>query len=446
MPESGGKLRVKRRYAAMAVAYAASGGSLALAAAAQLITFAVLARSLGVDQFALFVTLGAISNVAVYLCGLGSAETLVRRVAREPRLYPVMLGHTLVLSALSGAALIAIALIVLPQVFPISPDPLVNYGGTALFLIANIVLVRTIQTTEQIFIAHFRFAAANHVVAGFALLRTATALLACLVFGTASLAAWAVWQCAAHGIAAGLCLWSLRGFGRPRLGIVREEVRTGLYFSVPIIMRALRLNADLMILQVFATAEILASYSLARRLLEASYLPVDALHRLLYPGSAVAAARGLHGAMDRTLRILATVTTIAVATAIGVYLIAPELPALFGHAYPSLVPFVQALCWAVIVLGIWSAPLEALGASGHHATRALILAVGCVAGAALTAFLAARDPASGVVTGFYLTEIGMAAATWAALIRIVRHGRAAGGARATGFRPVAQQQPIAVEM
>ena len=56
----------------MALSYAASGGSLVIGSAAQLITFAVLARWLGVHEFSLFVAITAIANIAVHLCGLGA--------------------------------------------------------------------------------------------------------------------------------------------------------------------------------------------------------------------------------------------------------------------------------------------------------------------------------------------------------------------------------------
>src|SRR5437868_13087856 len=84
----------------MGLSYFASGGSLVMASAAQLITFAILARSLGVEQFGLFAAISAVTTVAVNICGLGATESMVRRVARDHRMYPVMLGHNLILTAI----------------------------------------------------------------------------------------------------------------------------------------------------------------------------------------------------------------------------------------------------------------------------------------------------------------------------------------------------------
>ena len=407
----------------MLMSYAASGGSLVISSAAQLLTFAILARFLGVHEFSLFVAITAISNIAVHMCGLGAMECLVRRVARDRAMYPVMLGHNLILTAASGVALVLIGAVLLPFFFTLSPDPATNVAVITLMLATNIVLVRVIVLAEQIFIAHSDFASANIVVVGFALARTAAAGLACLVFGVASIASWAIWQFVCHVLVALVCWRALRGLGRPEYRLVREELPLGLYFSVPFILRAVRQNADLLVLSLVATAEIVASYSVARRMLESSYLSVEALNRLVYPGSARATVEGLQHAMPRVRKVLVAATLISIAAAVAVFVLAPILPLLFGQGYVSLVSFVRILCWAVIPLAIWAVAMEALGASGHQPTRAAVMGLGSVLGAALAAVATWYAPPAGTFVSFYVIEIAMVAASWTALMRIVRRDR-----------------------
>lgn len=407
----------------MLMSYAASGGSLVISSAAQLLTFAILARFLGVHEFSLFVAITAISNIAVHMCGLGAMECLVRRVARDRAMYPAMLGHNLILTAASGVALVLIGAVLLPFFFTLSPDPATNVAVITLMLATNIVLVRVIVLAEQIFIAHSDFASANIVVVGFALARTAAAGLACGVFGVASIASWAIWQFACHVLVALVCWRALRGLGRPEYRLVREELPLGLYFSVPFILRAVRQNADLLVLSLVATAEIVASYSVARRMLESSYLSVEALNRLVYPGSARATVEGLQHAMPRVRKVLVAATLISIAAAVAVFVLAPILPLLFGQGYVSLVSFVRILCWAVIPLAIWAVAMEALGASGHQPTRAAVMGLGSVLGAALAAVATWYAPPAGTFVSFYVIEIAMVAASWTALTRIVRRDR-----------------------
>lgn len=112
----------------MVMSYAASGGSLIVSSAAQLATFAILARFLGVHEFSLFVAVTAISSIAVHLCGLGATECLVRRVARDHDMYPDMLGHNMILIAISGIALVVIGSIILP--FSSTPRPMIRSASS----------------------------------------------------------------------------------------------------------------------------------------------------------------------------------------------------------------------------------------------------------------------------------------------------------------------------
>lgn len=415
--------RGDRPFLPMVMSYLASGGSLVLGSAAQLLTFAILARWLGVHEFSVFVAITAVANIAVHLCGLGGMECLVRRVARDRAIYPQMLGHNVILTVASGAALVLLGAVVLPFFFTLSPDRVTNVAVITLMLVTNILLVRVIVLTEQIFIAHTDFASANKVVVGFAAARTVAAALACIAFGVTSVASWAVWQFLCHVLVALLCMRAIRGLGAPRYRIVREELPQGLYFSIPFILRALRQNADLLVLSLVTTAEVVASYSVARRMLESSYLSVEALNRLIYPGSARATAAGLHHALHRVRRVLAAAIVISLAAAVTVFVLAPVLPYLFGKDYLSLVGFVRSLCWVVVPLAMWSVAVEALGASGAHAARATVMGLGSIAGAGLAAWASWYAPPMGTFLSFYAIEIAMVVASWSVFLHLVRRDR-----------------------
>lgn len=418
--ESSRKAGGRKALLPMLLSYMASGGSLIISSAAQLLTFAILARALGVHEFSLFVAITAISNIAVHMCGLGAMECLVRRVARDRSIYQDMLGHNAILTAVSGAALVLLGAAILPMFFKLADDPVSNLTIITLMLVTNVVLVRIIVLAEQIFIAHSQFGSANIVVIGFAVARTIAAVLACLVFATATVADWAIWQFACHVLCALLGWHMIQPLGRPRFRLVREELLLGLYFAVPFILRAIRQNADLLVLSLVATAEIVASYSVARRILDSSYLSVEALNRLVYPGSAKATSDGLQHAMPRVRKVLVAATAISFAAACTVYVMAPVLPLLFGRDYLSLIGFTRVLCWVVVPMAMWAVALEALGASGQQATRGLVLGLGSILGAALAAAATWLSPPIGTFVAFYVIEIAMVFAAWGTLLRIIR--------------------------
>jgi O-antigen/teichoic acid export membrane protein len=408
------------RFIPLGVSYFASGSSLLLASAAQLVTFAVLARSLGVDQFGLFAAISAVTTVAVNLCGLGAIECLVRRVARDNRIYPAMLGHNLILTGTTGVVLVGAGMVVLPLIYRISPDPAVNLAAIALLLVTNIVLVRLILLVEQIFIAFSNFSAANQAVVSFAVARTIAAVIACLLFHVSTVADWAVWQFACHLLLVLVYAWWLRPLGLPEFRLVREELSLGFLFSVPLILKALRQNVDLVVLSLVANSEIVGSYSVARRILDSSGLSIDALNRLVYPGSAQTTEHGLHHAVERVKKLLLAALGLGVATALFVYLVAPYLPYLFGHDYVSMVSFVRIVSWAVILFAIWSIAIQIIGAAGRHGVRASILGISSVVGSAISAWATWYAPPTGTFVSFYAVEAATAIAAWVVLLRLMR--------------------------
>ncbi|MDE1157551.1 MAG: lipopolysaccharide biosynthesis protein [Neorhizobium sp.] len=412
-----------RSFLPLALSYAASGGSLIVSSAAQLLTFAILARFLGVHEFSLFVAITAVSAIAVHMCGLGGTECLVRRVARDHSMYPAMLGHNMMLIAGTGVALVIVGSVILPFFFDVAENRALNDFEITMMLITNIVLVRCILFSEQVFIAFSNFANANKVVMGFALIRTTAAVLACLVFGVSTLAGWVIWQFVAHVVMLACCFYALRGLGKPKFRLVREELRLGLFFSIPFILKAARQNADLLVLSLVTSAEVMSSYSVARRIIESSYLSVDALNRIVYPGTAKASQAGLHHASERVKRIFTAAMLISIASAIAVWILSPILPYLFGHQYTSLVDFVRALCWVLIPVGIWAVAVEALGAAGHQGARASVLGIGSLIGAALAAWATWYAPPTGTFVSYYVIETGMAIAAWAVYLRWVQKDR-----------------------
>ena len=408
----------------MALSYIASSGSLVTSSAAQLLTFAILARALGIVEFSYFVGLTAITAVAVQLCGLGAQEALVRRVARDRTMFAVMFGHNIILSAITGIALVIIGMLVLPLLFTLSPDPLLNVGALGLFLISNIVLCRVILFVEQVFIGHSKFAAANLNVVVYAAARLVAALVGCLLFGVDNLAEWAVWNFASHLLVALFSLYSIRRLGRPKLVIVREEVRNGILFCTPFVLRSLRQNIDLLLLTFFTGPEIVASYGVARRIIDSGYLSVEALNRLLYPGSAAATSNGLQHAMQRFRKIGFAALGISVLAVAAIVICADILPLLFGAEYVSLASFARILAPIIIFMAICSTALEALGSSGHQLQRAVVLNTATIIGGIVVALATWGFGITGTFVATYAADIGTTLFAWVVLLRLAATARA----------------------
>lgn len=413
---------MKRHWSTL-LSYAASSGSLFAANIAQLFTFAILARYLGSHEFGLFVTVMAVTSIATFICGLGGAECLVRRVAQDKTIYPAMLGHNLILIAITGVILVAAGMFILPFWLSGSPEFANSHLGIFLLLVTNIVLVRLILLAEQIYIAHTDFVSANLSVVGFAVARTIAATIACLVFGVSTVVGWAYWQFGVHVLVAVAYALFLRRLGMPRYEIVRDELKLGVMFASQFIFRAVRQNADLLLLGTLMPPSVVGSYGVTRRIIDSSSLTVEAMNRLVYPHLARASANGIHHALPITMRLLGAALAIGILTSLAVFIVAPYLPYLFGQEYDTLVSFCRTLCWITIFVALWSIAVDLLGAASQHSYRTAVLNTGNLLGAPFLALATWYAPITGTFAAIYVIEIGIVLASWSCVVYLVRQSR-----------------------
>ncbi len=407
----------------MALSYVASTSALMISSAAQLLTFAILARSLGAEQFGLLVTVTVVTNIAAQICTLGANETLIRRVAPEPELYAVALGHNLILLGASGFVLTAGLGAVLPQFVTLSPEPAQNASALLALVFGNLVLVRLALVAEQAFIARWQIWRANLANIGFALGRTAAAAIACGMFHVSTTLEWAYWSAGSLALMAVIALLAIRPLGAPRWTIMREEVPLGIHFTTPFVFRAFRQNADTLVLSTIASPETVGAFNMARRVVEAGFLTAEALNRLIYPRLARAAASSYRALLPMIGPLMAASLALGIVTALGLYLMAPLMPLVFGADFQEMVVDLRVMCWVLAFVVLQGVPVQVLGAMAEHRLRAHVNNIGNLAGAALSAGLTYLYFLPGTFLALYLTEALLALALWLALRLVVRRRR-----------------------
>jgi O-antigen/teichoic acid export membrane protein len=412
-----------RKFLPMALQYAGSSGSLLAASLAQLVTFAVLARYLGTEQFALLVIISAFANVGLQVCGLGTQEALIRRVARQRSLYPEMMGHSLILTFGSGAILVGIGIVAAPFALPGFDRSPGGFVGILLLLVTNIVLMRFISLVTSSYIAISNFRVANGVEFALAAARTIAAVLACLVFKVHTVEHWAYWAFTAHAVIAAAGAVLLVRLGTPKYTIVRDEIRIGVLFSTQFVFKAVRQNTDLLVLSMVAGAEAVASYGVARRLLDSSFLSVEALNRLIYPGSAVVLEGGFHRASNRVRKVMSAAAAISGLAALAMFVFAPLIAFVFGHQYVSLVSFTRAMCWLAVPMAVTSVSMEVFGAAGRQGIRAMITNTANLIAAGLVGFTTLQLGVTGAFLSSYGVEIATAAVAISVLVHFIRQDR-----------------------
>jgi len=410
--------------------YVGSFGSLVLGTLGQIASVLILARYLGAYQFGQLMTVVAVGQVGLNLCGIGAGEAMVRRVARDPGMYPRLLGHNLILVLGSGVIITIVLVAIIPFIFPDVwniPHPILTL---TLLVTSQVIGIRWVMMVDQIFLARGRYGAANLINAGNSLLRAAAAVVAFLVFGVTSLSEWAIWLAGAAILSVLVTLLLIRPFGRPVWQVIRSELPLGLSYSTPAFFLALRQNADLVSLGAFANPAIVGAYAFARRANDQAIVAIDALMRIVYPRLAVVGAEGSTKVVPLAVRYTFMALALALVTALGVFLVAPLLPVILGDDFAPSVILLQILCWIILVKAVQAVAYDSLGAVEQHRFRARIYNLGSIIAVGAIAGLTYLFGWVGTLAGVYVAEIGISAALWVALLAIRRReGRAppAGG-------------------
>jgi O-antigen/teichoic acid export membrane protein len=417
------ELAVRRRLPAI-FSYVSSTVAMSIGIASQLIAFVFLARHLGIEQFGLLMTITAATSLALNVCGLGAGEAFIRRAAREPTLYPVLLGHSLIMTFATGIALSVITVAGLYCLVPASSSAIKNIAILFIFAFSNIALFRWTIVTEQIFLGMRQFGRANGIVAGFGIARALVTVVATVLFGVDRLDTWALWHGAIHVAGVAACAAALWRLGAPQWRILKEEIILGVHFSTSYFFSTLLQNVDRLVLSVVAAPAAVGAYGVASRIVNTSIVTVSSFMRLRYPKLAVAGHAGVSSIWPLALSYLPAVLGLGLATSAGLWLLAPWLPAVFGKDYGDTIAYLQITCWLVLIMAAKSIPYDALGAAERHALRAHIFNIGGVISAALLAALTFAFGIAGMFIALFASQLGLTAAAWVALFVLrVQRGR-----------------------
>jgi O-antigen/teichoic acid export membrane protein len=406
--------------------YVTSTSSMMIGIGAQSIGFIVMARYLGTEQYGHLTMITAVTALGAQWCGLGGVEAMRRRVARDPALYPAMLGHALILILGSGAVLSAALITGMALFVRIAPDPMENLQILTIIIPCNLMLNAWIVLTEQIFLARWEYARANVVNAGFGVARALAAVAAFVGFGVHSLHDWALWHGAVYAGASIGCAAAVWSYGAPRWRLVREELPLGVTICISGFLSALRQNVDLLALSVVATPAVVGAYGVARRIIGTAVVTGASFDRLVYSKLAAAGRGGAAATLRLATRYLAYAVMLAVATSAALFLVAPLLPWLFGRDFGAAVDMVRILCGTLVFVAVQFIAFDALNAADHHRTRLIAGGGASIAGAALIFGLTQLYGLSGTYVAAYLSEALIAAALWVSLKRLGHHARSSG--------------------
>jgi len=377
----------------------------------QLLTFALTARGLGVEQFGRYTALLAIVAVGVELIGMGGADLLVRAVSRDAVRFGAYYGNMLLSIAFTLPVAVVIGTVAATGIMRVD----VAWPLIALALLAEIGLARVSASTELVMVAHGQTARAGWVRVATVVARLLAALLFFLIWQRHDLDGWIVLLAAQSVLMMLFYAWlGARLYGMPRCVLLSAEMKSGLLFCVNQGARAMQGNLDRMVLSRFADADALGVYGAASRILQLGLFPMQVMTRIFYPRFFQHGAHGLAASRGYALRVAPAMFGTGVLSAAAVACAALLAPRVLGHDFAGSVEVTVGLAAALPFIALQYPAADALTGAGRQGMRAAIYSLSAIGfGFVLVAGVWIRG-VPGLIGAFVFAHFLLAAILWAA--------------------------------
>lgn len=321
--------------------------------------FVIIARALGAEQYGAFVGVTALVAILAPFASLGSGNLLIKNVSRNRALFGEYWGNALLISFVSGAALILLVLLVAPIVLPKTVPLLLIF----LVAVTDLIFARILDMAGQAFQAVLWLSK----TAQLNILPQVTRLIAALAlvnfFPQWGAVGWTFLYLISTAVSAliGVILVHV-SLGAPKLAISRlkPEILEGFYFSVSLSAQTVYNDIDKTMLARLSSLAATGIYAAAYRLIDVAFVPVRSLLAAAYAKFFQRGSSGISGTMDFAKRLLPIAGIYGAIAATGLFLFAPVVPYILGDEYASTVEALR-----------WLAPLPFLKAMHYFAADTL---------------------------------------------------------------------------
>jgi O-antigen/teichoic acid export membrane protein len=333
--------------------------------------FAVIVRTLGVNNYGAFVGVVALVGIAVPFGSLGSGNLLVKNVSRDPRLFPAYwgaaLGITAIVSLVLVGGVLAVSRFALPPAIPLRLVLLIAVSDLVGFNILGIA-GQAFQAFERL-----KWTAAINILLSSC--RLAGALLLVVVHRHPSALQWGyIYFCSTAGVSLSAVLMATAKLGWPQLNLQRSgtELREGLYFSVSLSAQTIYNDIDKTMLARLSTLSATGIYGAAYRIIDVSFAPVTGLLWAAYPNFFREGASGVSSSLAYATPLLKRALGYAALVCGLILLCAGAVPYIFGPEYARTVEALRWLAPLPILRALHYFLSDTLTGAGYQGVRSAI--------------------------------------------------------------------------
>jgi O-antigen/teichoic acid export membrane protein len=335
--------------------------------------FAVIARSLGAQNYGAFVGVVGLVGILLPFAAMGSGYLLIKNVSRDKRQFRTNFGSALLTTILSSAFSFAVVVGISHFLFPAKiPMKLIMMVASC-----DLFCLSTVTICGQAFMAFELMkwtALINVLLSAF---RLSAAVILATIKSHPTALEWGEFYLGSTAMVALLALiLVLAKLGAPAFSLRRPaaEVRDGLYFCVAQSAGTIYNDIDKAMLARLSTLEATGIYGAAYRLIDVSFTPVAAVLVAAYPNFFRVGLDGIPATLRYVRPLIVRALGYAMLITVAFLAGAGMVPLILGGEYRLTSEALRWLAVLPLLKAVHSFLADALTGAGHQALRTVIMA------------------------------------------------------------------------
>lgn len=335
--------------------------------------FILIARTLGVNNFGIFMGISALAVILNPFSTLGSTDILIRDVSRNRLVFAESWANALLTTAVSGSFLIALALLTSLLIFPQAISPL----AILLILASDLVGLALWNMSSGALISVGLLSKAAQLQIVLNLSKLVAAIILAIAWKNSSILDWAILYFSANATAAIVSILLVHKMiglpSKPNLSKIKSNLNQGIYFSIGASADVVNSSIDKTMLTSLDTANSTGLYAAAYRLIEVAYLPLLSIFSSTYAKFFERGQNGISGSFGFAKRLVPIAIIYGIIVGIGYWIFNPLIPLILGEEYQESIPVLLWLSPMPLLMGLQFIAADTLTGAGYQKTRGFII-------------------------------------------------------------------------
>ncbi len=303
--------------------------------------FVIIARTLGVENYGVFVGTTALVAIVSPFVGLGIDNLLLKNVAKNRELLREYWGNALWMVLVTGLGLMGLLALISPHLLPRSISPLLIF----LVAVSDLIFGSITNIAGRTFQAVDRLNISAQIGISVMFMKVLAAISLMSFFPEPNPLEWVCLYLASSIISALLAAILVhRDFGSPQLSLARimPELKEGIYFSISNSAYTIYNDIDKTMLAKLSTFEATGIYAAAYRLIDVAFIPVISIAGAAYAEFFRKGKEGIRATTAFAKPLVMITAAYSVLAGICLLLFSPIVPHILGDEYLNVV---QVLRW-----------------------------------------------------------------------------------------------------